>query len=39
MAEQYHDETKVNTESTIPEEYQQHTKVFSEQEASRFPPS
>jgi hypothetical protein len=39
MAERYHDETKVNTEVTIPKEYQQHAKVFSEQEASRFPPS
>src|SRR3984893_1260306 len=39
MAEKYHDETKVNTESTIPEEYRCHVKVFSEQEATRFPPS
>jgi hypothetical protein len=39
MAERYYNETKVNTESTIPEEYQQHTKVFSKQEASRFLPS
>jgi hypothetical protein len=39
MAERYHDETKAHTETTIPEEYQQHAKVFSEQEATRFPPS
>jgi hypothetical protein len=39
MAEKYHDEAKVNTESTIPEEYKRHAKVFSEQEATQFPPS
>jgi hypothetical protein len=38
MAEKAYDKTKVNTEQTIPPEYQQHDKVFSEQEATRFPP-
>jgi hypothetical protein len=39
MAERHYDKEKVNTESTIPEEYKHHAKVFSEQEAMRFPPS
>jgi hypothetical protein len=33
MAEKHYDKEKVNTESTIPKEYQRHAKVFSEQEA------
>ena len=38
MAEKAYDKDKVNTEQTIPPEYQRHEKVFSEQEATRFPP-
>ena len=38
MAEKAYDKDKVNTEQTIPPEYQRHDKVFSEQEATRFPP-
>jgi hypothetical protein len=38
MAEKAYDKDKVNTEQTIPPEYQQHKKVFSEQEATRFLP-
>jgi hypothetical protein len=39
MSEKAYDNTKVNTEQTIPIEYQQHAKVFLETEATRFPPS
>jgi Reverse transcriptase (RNA-dependent DNA polymerase) len=39
MSEKAYNNTKVNTEQTIPTEYQQHAKVFSETEATRFPPS
>jgi Reverse transcriptase (RNA-dependent DNA polymerase) len=38
MSEKAYDKTKVNTEQTILIEYQQHAKVFSETEATRFPP-
>jgi hypothetical protein len=38
MAEKAYDPMKVNTEETIPPKYLQHKKVFSEQEATRFPP-
>jgi hypothetical protein len=38
MAERAYDPTKVNTEQLIPEEYQRHKKVFSEQEATCFLP-
>jgi hypothetical protein len=38
MSEKAYDQAKVNTEQTIPTEYQQHAKVFSETEATRFPP-
>jgi hypothetical protein len=38
MAEKAYDKDKVNTEQMIPPEYQRHDKVFSEQEATRFPP-
>jgi hypothetical protein len=38
MAEKAYDKDKVNTEQTIPPEYRRHDKVFSEQEATRFPP-
>jgi hypothetical protein len=38
MAKKAYDKDKVNTEQTIPPEYQQHDKVFSEQEATCFPP-
>jgi hypothetical protein len=38
MAKKAYDKDKVNTEQTIPPEYQQHDKVFSEQEAMQFPP-
>jgi hypothetical protein len=38
MAERAYNPTKVNTEDSIPGEYQRHSKVFSEQEATHFPP-
>jgi hypothetical protein len=38
MAKKAYDKDKVNMEQTIPPEYQWHNKVFSEQEATRFPP-
>jgi hypothetical protein len=38
MSEKAYDKAKVNTEQTIPVEYQQHAKVFSETEAMRFSP-
>ena len=38
MAEQGYDKNKVNMENSIPEKYQRHKKVFSEQEAAQFPP-
>jgi gag-polyprotein putative aspartyl protease len=38
MSERAYNQAKVNTEQTIPIKYQQHTKVFSETEATRFPP-
>jgi hypothetical protein len=38
MSERAYNDTKVNTELSIPPKYQQHTKVFSETEATRFPP-
>jgi hypothetical protein len=37
MSEKAYNKTKVNTEQTIPVEYQRHAKVFSETEATRFP--
>jgi hypothetical protein len=38
MAKKAYNKDKVNTEQTIPPEYQRHNKVFSEQEATCFPP-
>jgi hypothetical protein len=38
MSERTYDKAKVNTKQTIPIEYQRHAKVFSETEATRFPP-
>ena len=38
MAERAYDLAKVHMEETIPEEFRKHKKVFSEQEAARFPP-
>jgi hypothetical protein len=38
MAEAFHTD-KPKTETPIPPEYRRHVKVFSEQEAERFPPS
>jgi hypothetical protein len=38
MSEKAYDKAKVNTEQMIPVKYQQHAKVFSETEATRFPP-
>jgi hypothetical protein len=38
MAERAYDSSKVNTEETIPPKFAKHKKVFSEQEAKRFPP-
>jgi Reverse transcriptase (RNA-dependent DNA polymerase) len=38
MSKKAYDKAKVNTEQTIPTEYQRHARVFSEIEATRFPP-
>jgi hypothetical protein len=38
MAERAYDSSKVNTEERIPPKFARHKKVFSEQEAKRFPP-
>jgi hypothetical protein len=38
MAEKAYNSSKVNTEETIPPKFARHKKVFSEQEAKRFPP-
>jgi len=39
MADSYHTTQAPKTDLPIPREYQRHTKVFSEEEAKRFPPS
>ena len=39
MALKTHNPEKVLTSETIPEEFKQYTKVFSEEEALKFPPS
>jgi hypothetical protein len=39
MAKKAYDSTKVNTEQSIPPEYQQHAKVFLEEEATQFLPA
>jgi hypothetical protein len=39
MAEKAYKPDNANTEQTIPAKYQQHAKVFSEEEAQHFPPS
>jgi len=39
MALKKYDPTKVNTEATIPLHLQQFAKVFSDEEAQRFPPN
>ena len=39
MAQKAHESSKTNDEVTLPESYKQHAKVFSEQEAKRFPPT
>jgi len=39
MAEKHLDNSDTTKTATIPPEYQIHTKVFSEKEAKRFPPS
>jgi hypothetical protein len=39
MALDSYDPTKVNTEETIPRQYQKYALVFSDKEAQRFPPS
>ena len=38
MAEVTYNETKTNTEATIPQKYTQHAFIFSEEEAKHFPP-
>jgi len=39
MEEKYQAKNMAKTDTTIPREYQRHTKVFSEEEAKQFPPS
>jgi len=39
MADSYHATQTPKTDLPIPREYQRHAKVFSEEEAKRFPPS
>src|SRR6266850_4569196 len=39
MEEKYQAKDMAKTDTTIPREYQKHTKVFSEEEAKQFPLS